>query len=606
MRGLRRILLYGLPYKGYALLNVLFNIFYALFSGIAFVSLIPMLDVLFGNNEPREMLPEYSGVENLADYLKGYMDYYISVNLDQDRGQALFLVIGIVLITFLLKNLSNYFALFFITFLRNGILRDLRNSLYRKIIGLPVAFFSEKRKGDLMSRMTTDISEIQVSFLSILEVLIRDPLTIVFSLFFMVTISVELTLFVLISIPSAGVIISQIGKRLKKDSLKLQKEQGHFLSIMDETIHGQKVIKTFGAENRFIDQFFNSTQQFYHFSNQFFHRANLASPLSEFLGICIIGVLLWFGGKMVLMDATLSGTFFISYMGLAYNILTPAKNISKAAYSIKKGNAAAERIQELFEVSNNEDDLDAIVKTRLNSSIIFRDVYFRYQKDWVIENLSFTINKGQTVALVGTSGSGKTTVANLLNRFYDIYKGQLLIDDIPIGRIRRSSLFGMISLVTQESILFNDTVRNNLLIGKPNASGLQIMEATKVANAHDFIEKLPNGYDTIIGESGNILSGGQRQRLCIARAVLKNPEILILDEATSSLDTQSEKLVQDALEKLLENRTSLVIAHRLSTIKKADQILVLDNGRIIESGTHQSLIKRESFYRKLVDLQTLA
>lgn len=606
MRGLSRILLYGLPYKGYALLNVIFNILYALFSGLAFVSLIPMLDVLFGNNEPREMLPEYSGVENLADYLKGYMDYYISVHLDQDRGQALFVVIGIVLITFLLKNLSNYFALFFITFLRNGILRDLRNSLYRKIIGLPVAFFSEKRKGDLMSRMTTDISEIQVSFLSILEVLIRDPLTIIFSLFFMVTISVELTLFVLISIPSAGVIISQIGKRLKKDSLKLQKEQGHFLSIMDETIHGQKVIKTFGAEKRFIDQFFNSTQQFYRFSNRFFHRANLASPLSEFLGICIIGLLLWFGGKMVLMDATLSGTFFISYMGLAYNILTPAKNISKAAYSIKKGNAAAERIQELFEVSSNEDAPDAIIKTRLNSSIIFKDVCFRYQKDWVIENLSFTINKGQTVALVGTSGSGKTTIANLLNRFHDIYKGQLLIDDVPIGRIRRSSLFGMISLVTQESILFNDTVRNNLLIGKPNASGPQIVGATQVANAHDFIEKLPNGYDTIIGESGNILSGGQRQRLCIARAVLKNPEILILDEATSSLDTQSEKLVQDALEKLLENRTSLVIAHRLSTIKKADQILVLDNGKIIESGTHQSLIRRESFYRKLVDLQTLA
>ena len=605
MRGLSRILLYGLPYKGYALLNILFNIFYALFSGLAFVSLIPMLDVLFGNNKPRETPPEYAGIENLADYLKEYMDYYISVHLEQDRSQALFVVIGIVLITFLLKNLSNYFALFFITFLRNGILRDLRNALYKKIIALPVAFFSEKRKGDLMSRMTTDVSEIQVSFLSILEVLIRDPLTIVFSLFFMVTISVELTLFVLISIPSAGVIISQIGKRLKKDSLKLQKEQGHFLSIMDETIHGQKVIKTFGAEKRFINQFFNSTQQFYRFSNRFFHRANLASPLSEFLGICIIGVLLWFGGKMVLMDATLSGTFFISYMGLAYNILTPAKNISKAAYSIKKGNAAAERIQELFEVSSNEDAPNAIIKTQLNSSIIFKDVYFRYQKDWVIENISFTINKGQTVALVGTSGSGKTTITNLLNRFYDINKGQLFIDDTSIDSIRRSDLFGMISLVTQESILFNDTVRNNLLIGKPDAKDPQIVEATKVANAHDFIEKLPNGYDTIIGESGNILSGGQKQRLCIARAVLKNPEILILDEATSSLDTQSEKLVQDALEKLLKNRTSLVIAHRLSTIKKADQILVLDNGKIIESGTHQSLIEKKSFYRKLVNLQTL-
>ena len=605
MRGLSRILLYGLPYKGYALLNILFNIFYALFSGLAFVSLIPMLEVLFGNNKPRETPPEYAGIENLADYLKEYMDYYISVHLEQDRGQTLFVVIGIVLITFLLKNLSNYFALFFITFLRNGILRDLRNALYKKIIALPVSFFSEKRKGDLMSRMTTDISEIQVSFLSILEVLIRDPLTIVFSLFFMVTISVELTLFVLISIPSAGVIISQIGKRLKKDSLKLQKEQGHFLSIMDETIHGQKVIKTFGAEKRFINQFFNSTQQFYRFSNRFFHRANLASPLSEFLGICIIGVLLWFGGKMVLMDSTLSGTFFISYMGLAYNILTPAKNISKATYSIKKGNAAAERIQELFEVSSNEDAPNAIIKTQLNSSIVFKDVYFRYQKDWVIENISFTINKGQTVALVGTSGSGKTTIMNLLNRFYDINKGQLLIDDTPIDRIRRSDLFGMISLVTQESILFNDTVRNNLLIGKPDAKDPQIVEATKVANAHDFIEKLPNGYDTIIGESGNILSGGQKQRLCIARAVLKNPEILILDEATSSLDTQSEKLVQDALEKLLKNRTSLVIAHRLSTIKKANQILVLDDGKIIESGTHQSLIEKKSFYRKLVNLQTL-
>ena len=605
MRGLRKILVYGIPYKGYAFLNILFNFFYAIFSGLAFISLIPMLDVLFGNNELREEPPDFRGIQNSAEYLKYYMDYYISEHLDQNQNRALFFVIVIVLVTFLLKNLCNYFALFFITFLRNGILRDLRNALYRKIISLPVIFFSEKRKGDLMSRMTSDVSEIQVSFLSILEVLIRDPLTILFSLFFMLTISVELTLFVLVSIPLSGFIISYIGKRLKRDSTKIQREQGRFLSIMDETIHGQKVIKTFGAEKRFIDQFLKSTQYFYRFSNKFFHRANLASPLSEFLGICIIGLLLWFGGKMVLMDASLSGTFFISYMGLAYNILTPAKNISKAAYSIKKGNAAAERIQEIFETESTQDSPNAIIKNRLKKSISFQSVYFKYKKEWVINDLSFDIHKGQTVALVGTSGSGKTTVANLLNRFYDIDKGSLLLDDVNLSQIKRSSLFAMISLVTQESILFNDTVYSNLLIGNPNATLDEILEASRIANAHDFIENLPEGYQTVIGESGNTLSGGQRQRLCIARAVLKNPEILILDEATSSLDTQSEKLVQDALDKLMESRTSLVIAHRLSTIKKANKILVLDKGKIIESGTHQSLISTDSFYRKLVTLQNL-
>lgn len=606
MQAFRKILHFGFPYKIYAGLNIFFNMLYALFSALAFIAFIPMLNVLFETtvriNEP----PVYKGITSLEDYIKDGLNFLVSKKLEEDIDMTLVIVVALVLVLFLLKNLSNYLAMYFITFLRNGILKDLRNALYKKIISLPVAYFSEKRKGDLMARLTTDVNEIQVSFLSILELVVREPLTIIFTLIIMFRISTDLSLFVLIFIPVSGVIISLIGKRLKKHSEKVQKEQGDFLSIIDETVNGQKIIKTFGAGRHFIDRFHRSTNRFFNFSNKLLHRTNLAAPTSEFLGITVIGVLLWFGGRMVLIDQALSGTTFIVYMGLAYNILTPAKGISKAMYSVQKGNAAAERVLEILMTENTlKDAPDALVKNDLKQAIVFKNIAFGYAEKNIIKNISFTIEKGQTIALVGSSGSGKTTIANLLNRFYDIDSGALLIDDTPISKIKKESLYEMIGIVTQEAILFNDSIINNLRIGKQNASKEEIIAAAKVANAHEFITQLSNGYETNIGESGNKLSGGQKQRLSIARAILKNPKILILDEATSALDTESEKLVQDALENLMQKRTSLVIAHRLSTIQKADKIMVIQHGSIIESGTHQTLMDKSAVYKNLVALQRL-
>lgn len=606
MNAFRKVLHFGLPYKVYAGLNIFFNMLYALFSALAFIAFIPMLNVLFETTVRINTPPVYQGIAGLEDYIKDGLNYLISKKLEEDIGMTLILVVALVIVLFLLKNLSNYLALYFITFLRNGILKDLRNSLYKKIITLPVAYFTEKRKGDLMARLTSDVNEIQVSFLSILELVIREPLTIIFTLIIMFRISPELSLFVLIFIPFSGVIISLIGKRLKKHSEKVQKEQGDFLTIIDETVNGQKIIKTFGAGKHFINRFQDSTDRFFKFSNKLLHRTNLAGPTSEFLGITVIGVLLWYGGRMVLVDQTISGTTFIVYMGLAYNILTPAKGISRAMYSVQKGNAAAERILEILLTKNElKDAPKALLKNDLTEKISFKDVVFGYGEKKVVNNVSFTIRKGETVALVGSSGSGKTTIANLLNRFYDIDSGELLIDDTPIAKIKKSSLYEMIGIVTQEAILFNDSVINNLKIGKPEATEKEVITAAKIANAHEFIEQLSEGYHTNIGESGNKLSGGQKQRLSIARAILKNPKILILDEATSALDTESEKLVQNALENLMKKRTSLVIAHRLSTIQKANTILVLQNGTIIASGTHSTLMEKSAVYKNLVALQRL-
>ena len=526
--------------------------------------------------------------------------------MDQDSGKALLFVIAIIISLFFLKNIFNYLAMFFITFLRNGVLMDLRNELYQKTTTLPLYFFSEKKKGDLMARISSDVLELQHSFLSILELIIRDPLTILFSLIVMFSFSVKLTLFVLIFIPVSGSIISQIGKSLKRKSDRVQKEQGEFLSLLEETLGGIKIIKAFGAENTFVKKFKQSTGRFFDFSNKLLNRQNLASPVSEFLGIMVISVLLWYGGKMVLVDQTLHGAIFISYLGLAYNILTPAKGISKAYYSVKKGDAAALRILEILEAKDEMKDVqNAIDIKSLEKGIKFDNVSFSYNNTPVLENFSLEIKKGQTVALVGPSGSGKTTLANLLNRFYDIDKGSLTLDETPINIVKKKSLYRLTGMVTQDSILFNDSVRNNIALGNPNATIDQIKEAAKVANATEFIEKLEQGYDSIIGEGGNKLSGGQKQRLSIARAILKDPEILILDEATSALDTGSEKMVQAALENLMKNRTSLVIAHRLSTIQKADLIVVLNQGKIVETGTHKELLAKKSVYKNLVELQTL-
>lgn len=606
MNYFKKIIRYASPFKSYVGLNIFFNIFYALFSALSFIAMIPMLNVLFGQTPKVDIAPVYQGIHQLKSYATDRLNYEISQAVEQDPLQALMVSIGLILTLFFLKNLFNYLALFFITYLRNGILRDLRNDVYKKIISLPVGFYSEKKKGDTIARITADILEIQHSFLSILEVIIREPLTIIFTLMLMFNIDVTLSLFVLLFIPFAGLIISRIGKALKKQSDNVQKEQGDFLSLVEETLGGLVIVKAFFAEDSFFKKFSTSTQRFYHFNNRLINRQNLASPLSEFLGIGVIGSLLWFGGKMVLVDQTLSGTVFLSFMLLAYNILTPAKAISKAIYTLKKGDAAAERVIELLETKNSiEEPIEPKYLDQFQASIEFSDVHFSYNETPLLQYFNLVVKKGEMVALVGESGSGKTTLANLLNRFYDVDKGRLTIDGINIQSIAKKNLRQLIGIVTQDPLLFNDTVANNLKLGSPNATDEEMIEAARVANAHTFIEALPEGYQTNIGDRGGKLSGGQKQRLSIARAILKNPAILVLDEATSALDSTSEKLVQEALEKLMKDRTSLVIAHRLSTIQKADTIVVMDKGSILEQGTHQSLMEKGEAYASLVKLQRI-
>ncbi|MCP4974954.1 MAG: ABC transporter ATP-binding protein, partial [Maribacter sp.] len=562
MKYFKKILRFAKPYRKYGFLNIFFNILYALFSALSFAALIPMLNVLFEKSEPVTKLPVYNGINDVKDYFIDYLGFHVTQYAGDDKMRALVMVIGLVLALFLLKNVFNYLAMYFITFLRNGVLKDVRNSMYQKITELPISYYSEKRKGDVIARITSDVLEIQHSFLSILELIVREPLTILFTILVMFGISAKLTLFVFIFIPVAGAIISRIGKSLKKKSDRVQREQGEFLSIVEETLGGLRVIKAFNAESRFFRTFSTSTGRFFKFSNKLLNRQNLASPTGEFLGILVIGVLLWFGGKMVLVDKTLDSASFIAYMGLAYNILTPAKAISKASFGVRKGNAAAERVLEVLETDNPiVDSEDALEKTSFEQGISIENVSFKYEDDLVLNNFNLNVPKGDTVALVGQSGSGKSTIANLVTRFYDVNEGTINIDATNIKDITKKSLRNLMGLVTQDSILFNDTVGNNIGMGKENAKDEEITEAAKIANAHEFIMELPDGYDTNIGDSGNKLSGGQKQRISSASAVLKNPPIMILDEATSALDTESERLVQGALEKMMRNRSSIVIAH---------------------------------------------
>ena len=606
MKYFRSIIHFAKPYLGYAWLNIIANIFYALFGTLAFVSLMPMLKVLFQNATKVTVKPVYEGLGSIGQYSEDVMNYYITQQIEtQGEIYALTWMIVLVISTFLLKNLFGYTALYFITFLRNGVLKDLRNEVYRKTVALPISYYSEKRKGDTLARISSDILEIQHSFLSILELLVREPLMIIFTIVAMLLISAKLTIFVFIFIPLSGFAIAYIGKSLKQKSGRVQKEQGIFLSIVEETLGGLKIIKGFNAQQQFQDRFEASTKRFFRFSNKLMHRQSLALPISEFLGILVIAILLWFGGSMVLVDKTLAPEAFIVYMGLAYNILTPAKAISKASYSVKKGNAAAERVLEVLTTETNIKEIqNPVSKKTFDHSIELKNIRFRYEQDWVLNNMSLKIEKGQTVALVGQSGSGKSTVANLLTRFYDVEEGSIALDGHDIRHMRIQDLRGLMGLVTQDSILFNDTVYGNLLVAKPEATEQEILDALEVANAKEFVLDLPEGLHTNIGDGGNKLSGGQKQRLSIARAVLKNPPIMILDEATSALDTESERLVQDALEKMMQNRTSVVIAHRLSTIQKADHIVVMSKGQIVEQGKHEELLEAQGIYHNLVRMQS--
>ena len=603
--NIKRLYPYVLPYKRFAFLNVFFNILYALFSSLSFVALIPMLEVLFDARARIYQKPVYKGISEANIYFKEYLNYQVTQHAGGDPVQALSYIIALVLLLFFLKNIFNYLAIVFINLLRNGVLKDLRNMMYKKIISLPISYFSEKRKGDVISRITTDINEFQTSYLSILEFIVKEPLTIIFTIVIMCGISLKLTVFVFVFIPVAGLAISRVGKTLKKHSGRVQAEQGFFLSLIEETLSGLRIIKSFNAQGAFIKRFTDSTQRFNNYANNLSYRQNLASPISEFLGILVIGILLWYGGTMVLVDKTLGGSEFVAYMGLAYNILTPAKEISKAAYRLRQGDAAALRVLEVIHAQNPIFDKEnAIEKTDFQAAISLKNISFKYDNEYVLKDFSLEIPKGKTVALVGQSGSGKSTIANLIARFYDVNEGSITFDGTDIRDLKIQSLRDLIGIVSQDSILFNDTITNNLLIGKASATPAEIEEAAKVANAYDFIEALPEKFQTNIGDMGGKLSGGQKQRLSIARAVLKNPPIMILDEATSALDTESEKLVQNALEKMMMNRTSLVIAHRLSTIQKADIIVVMEKGKIIEQGNHATLMAQNGTYRKLVEMQS--
>lgn len=610
--NLKKIFPFLKPYKTNVVWNIVFNILYALFSTLSFIALIPMLDVLFKDAEKIETKPVYTSIWKIGDFGKDYLYFYIT-KLSEENGPqyALLLVVTIIIITFLLKNLFNYLALNHLLLLKNGVLKDIRNKMFDKIIDLPVSYYSEKRKGDVMARMLNDVNEVKNSFFSILELVVKEPMTIIFTIGAMLAISFKLTLFVFIFIPISGFIISKIGKSLKAKSKKAQDENGYLISIVEETLGGLKVVKSYNAENTFTKKFNDSIFRLYRLTNSIGRKNNLSSPMSEFLGIVVIAILLWYGGNMVLVEKfangspLLEGSKFLAYMGLAYNILTPAKAISKASYQVKTGLAAAERVFDVLEVKNEiVDKENALYKKEFNTSISIQNINFSYEEDAVLKNFSLEIPKGKTVALVGQSGSGKSTIANLLTRFYDVNKGSIQIDGVDIKDISMNSLRHLMGLVTQDSILFNDTIKNNILIGKQNATDDEIIEALKIANAYEFVKDLPNGINTNIGDAGGKLSGGQKQRLSIARAVLKNPPIMILDEATSALDTESEKLVQVALENMMQNRTSIVIAHRLSTIQKADVIVVMQKGEIVEQGTHDELLAKNGMYAKLVMMQS--
>ena len=599
-----RILKYIKPYLPFALLNILFNILSVLFSLVSLTMVIPFLGILFETQEKVYNPPPLSFD---ATALKENFYAIISAIVDEKgKIEALLFICILVLITFFFRNLFRYLSLYFLTPIRNGVVHDMRMDLHKKVISLPLPFFTEKRKGDITSRMTSDLVEIEWSIMSSLEMLFKDPLNIVVYLATLVFISPQLTTFVILLLPVTGLIIGVIGKSLKKSSDRGQSKMGDLLSIIDENISGLRIIKGFNAESHINKNFEKDSNEYKSIMTKLLRKKDLSSPMSEFLSTIVMVIVMWFGGQLVLnADGGLNAQEFIGYILIFSQIIPPAKSLTTSYYLIQKGSASAQRVYEILDAENEIIDVENPKQIKLlNNQIEFKQLSFSYEKQTVLNDINFSIGKGKMIALVGQSGSGKSTLADLLARFYDIKQGEILIDNNNIKEIALHDLRALMGIVSQESILFNDTIFNNIRLGNTNASEQAVIEAAKIANAHDFILETENGYGTNIGDRGNKLSGGQKQRLSIARAILKNPEILILDEATSSLDTESERLVQDALDKLMHSRTSLVIAHRLSTIQNADEILVLDKGCIIERGTHQELIAQNGHYKKLSDLQS--
>jgi subfamily B ATP-binding cassette protein MsbA len=605
MKSLRVIFRYVSKYPKLIFAYFGFNVISNLFSVISLGLLSPFLLLIFKKNDTLAAVSNnasYFSRLNPVNLLKVWL--YEMIQTPNGEIKALAVICLMVLFAIILKNVFLYLSIFYITPIRSSIINDMRTRMFKKILALPIGYFNDQKKGDIMSRLTNDLGEVESSIVNLLETIFREPVTILLFLIYMIILSPQLTLFLILLLPFSGLIIGRIGRSLKKQSTLVQEKLGAILSTIDETLGGIRIIKGFNAEKKQYKKFVTQNDELFIIKNKANRRRDLASPVSEVLGVTAIVCVLWFGGRLVLRNSFLDPGDFIAYIVIFSQVIQPLKSLSAAAYNIRKGSASVERIEHLINEDVSIKEIAHPVKMEaFTSNIEFRNVSFSYEDKMILEDINLIIEKGKTIALVGSSGAGKSTLVDLVPRFHDVVKGELLIDGINIKEYSLESLRNQMGIVTQEAILFNDTIANNISLGMDDASPEQIEQAAKIANAHNFILQKENGYNTNIGERGNKLSGGEKQRATIARAVLKNPSILILDEATSSLDTESERLVQDAIYNLMSNRTSIVIAHRLSTIRHADEIIVLRKGRIVERGTHMSLMATESFYKKLVTMQ---
>ncbi len=598
------------PYKKYVFLTFLFNILSTVFSLFSFAAIIPVLRLLFKLDNSSAVYQNWElsdSFNHIVGAIKNNLEFSIEQTIQSVGPSTTLLYLGLFLIIMTaFKTGTAYLASFYMIPIRTGVVRDIRNGLYNKILSLPLGFFSEERKGDIISRMTGDVGELEASVMSSLDMIFKNPLMILIYLGVMFVMSWELTLFVLVLLPFSGWMIGRIGRSLRQSSKEGQELTGDLLSQIEETLGGLRIIKAFNAENKLSKRFSTLNDRIRGTFNRVNRRFMLAHPVSEFIGTVVIAILLWFGGNLIVGNSsTIGAAEFIYYILIFYSIIAPSKELSKASYSIQKGMAALDRIDKILMTEETMPEPEnPVALNDFKQSVEFKNVWFRYQTDWVLQNINLTIEKGKTIALVGQSGSGKSTMVDLLPLYYKPVKGEILIDGINTNDILSADIRKHIDNVNQEAILFNDTFFNNISFGVKNATLEQVIEAANIANAHDFIIATEEGYETNIGDRGSKLSGGQRQRISIARAILKNPPILILDEATSALDTESEKMVQEALENLMRNRTTLVVAHRLSTIKKADEICVLREGKIVERGKHDDLIALDGYYKRLVDMQS--
>ncbi|MDR1162001.1 MAG: ABC transporter ATP-binding protein/permease [Tannerellaceae bacterium] len=601
------------PYKKYLIWNVVFNILSAVLNLFSFVLIIPILNILFkiGNQvyafAPWHVQPaSWEWWKSLPELVKDNFFWYVADLVEQHGASFTLVILGLFLVSMtFLKVGAMYLSFFTMIPIRTGVVRDIRNQIVQKITQLPLGFFSEERKGDIIARVSGDVNEIETSIMSSLDMLFKNPILIGIYLVGMLIISWQLTLFVFILLPLAGYIMGKVGKTLKRKSLLGQEQWGYLMSQVEETLSGLRIIKAFNAEKKIRTRFRESNETFRKTTNKIYMRQQLAHPMSEFLGTLTIAIVLWYGGSLILSaNSTIDASTFIYYLVIFYSLINPAKDLSKASYAIQKGLASMERIDKILLAETNIKDPLHPRKIALEKQIAYRNVWFKYNNDWVLKGINLVIPKGQTIALVGQSGSGKSTLVDLLPRFYDVTEGSITIDDTDIRHATLYDLRALMGNVNQEAILFNDTFFNNITFGVDNATQAEVEEAARIANAHDFIMASEEGYNTNIGDRGGKLSGGQRQRISIARAILKNPPILILDEATSALDTESERLVQQALENLMRNRTTIVIAHRLSTIRNAGEICVMHEGEIVERGKHEELFLLNGYYKKLCDMQS--